>query len=511
MGTVADKLNKIIDTKANIKNAIITKGVSVSDADTFASYAEKILSISGGGDTPDEPYTPNADMVWLKNLCDSKTKDGYQYKQIIMIPNITDKTNITVPSSCVVETSDGKEYTSTSQHTWDDTSARDGEYYTGMKLRWILLYSNIKSNKLTILPETLYIYSDGCDIDLTKIKTSLLIEYFEYSSNTTVPKVSGYSSNLFGQCSLLKSIPFINTSEATSLYGMFQECYNLLNIPKIDTSKVKNVNYMFNKCYLIRSIPELDFSSVTTCSETFSYCQSITEIPNIDISKSTNTSYMFRDCRSLSKIPTLDLSSCLDARHMFSSTMVEELNLINVNNIPKTSSMFYFCIRLKRINGFTPSGEIDCSYMFNQCQNLEEIRTIDFSTNNLENCFYNNFSLKSITFSDTSKCTNFQSTFSYCKGLVSIYGLDFTSATTANSMFQYCNSLVNVQIDNITQNLDLSASKYISKESMIYLFNQLVDLTGQSAKTIKFNTSNIYKPTDEEKAIATAKNWTVVI
>ena len=54
MGTITDKLNKLAETKSAIKTAIINKGVAVSDSDTFASYADKIASISGGGSTPTE-------------------------------------------------------------------------------------------------------------------------------------------------------------------------------------------------------------------------------------------------------------------------------------------------------------------------------------------------------------------------------------------------------------------------------------------------------------------------
>ena len=45
MGTVNDKLSKLVTTKESIKSAIISKGVSVTDSDTFASYADKILEI----------------------------------------------------------------------------------------------------------------------------------------------------------------------------------------------------------------------------------------------------------------------------------------------------------------------------------------------------------------------------------------------------------------------------------------------------------------------------------
>ena len=49
MGTITDKLNKLAETKSAIKTAIVNKGVSISDTDTFASYADKINSISSGG------------------------------------------------------------------------------------------------------------------------------------------------------------------------------------------------------------------------------------------------------------------------------------------------------------------------------------------------------------------------------------------------------------------------------------------------------------------------------
>ena len=45
MTTTAEKLQLLINTKSAIKSAIIAKGQPVADNDTFASYANKILSI----------------------------------------------------------------------------------------------------------------------------------------------------------------------------------------------------------------------------------------------------------------------------------------------------------------------------------------------------------------------------------------------------------------------------------------------------------------------------------
>lgn len=47
MGTIAEKLRHLAETKTAIKNAITAKGVSVAESDTFRSYATKIGEIQG--------------------------------------------------------------------------------------------------------------------------------------------------------------------------------------------------------------------------------------------------------------------------------------------------------------------------------------------------------------------------------------------------------------------------------------------------------------------------------
>ncbi len=51
-GTISLKLKYLNGTKTLIKDAILEKGVSVSDTDTFRSYADKIQSIEGGSAEP---------------------------------------------------------------------------------------------------------------------------------------------------------------------------------------------------------------------------------------------------------------------------------------------------------------------------------------------------------------------------------------------------------------------------------------------------------------------------
>ena len=49
MGTIAEQINYLAETKTAIKDALVAKGVSVADSDTFRSYAEKIGEIQSGG------------------------------------------------------------------------------------------------------------------------------------------------------------------------------------------------------------------------------------------------------------------------------------------------------------------------------------------------------------------------------------------------------------------------------------------------------------------------------
>ena len=48
MGTTAEKLAYLADTKTDIKNAIVTKGVEVPEGTTFRGYADLIAGISTG-------------------------------------------------------------------------------------------------------------------------------------------------------------------------------------------------------------------------------------------------------------------------------------------------------------------------------------------------------------------------------------------------------------------------------------------------------------------------------
>ena len=88
MGTIADKLNLLLNTKAAIKAAIIGKGQTVADSDSFSAYPAKIQAIETGIQLPTltNPGTA-ADLLAGKELID---QDGNPLTGTM--PSLTEQT-----------------------------------------------------------------------------------------------------------------------------------------------------------------------------------------------------------------------------------------------------------------------------------------------------------------------------------------------------------------------------------------------------------------------------------
>lgn len=91
MGTLADKLQYLKDTKDAIMNAIIEKGVAITSSDTFRSYADKIKSITSG----DKPIIYDTVSSVDKNPYDYISKNSFSDSLtsvvITIVDNLTSK------------------------------------------------------------------------------------------------------------------------------------------------------------------------------------------------------------------------------------------------------------------------------------------------------------------------------------------------------------------------------------------------------------------------------------
>ena len=90
MGTLKEKLSYLSETKEAIKQALIKQQVTVTDEDTFRSYADKISGIEGGGGSKVISTMPasNAGSINTNNMIEICSSDGANYSSEIEIQNI---------------------------------------------------------------------------------------------------------------------------------------------------------------------------------------------------------------------------------------------------------------------------------------------------------------------------------------------------------------------------------------------------------------------------------------
>lgn len=182
---------------------------------------------------------------------------------------------------------------------------------------------------------------------------------------------------------------------------------------------------------------------------------------------------------------------------------------------------------------FAPRTGINCYGMFSSCRELTEVPLFDTSeATEMSNMFTNTKALQTIPEFNTEKVTSFGSMFSYsgivtfptlnthllenadymfntCDRLISVGKLDFSNVTSALQMFQTDNKLTTLGgFTGLKVYFDLSNCPLLTKESILNVINEAADVTA-SPKSLYLGETNLAKLTDEEKAIATNKGWTL--
>ena len=381
MGTTAEKLAYLKQTKQQLKTAINNKGGSLTDGSTFRDYVDAVDDIITEHHTDyDGPYTV--------------TENG------------------TLPTA-------GKAMT-------DD------------------LVVSVSSSGDHL--------SNAWDAYKKKNKTYWARAFASYSNNT-----------VFSCIENLDFLDFSGAKDVTNMSYMFQNCSSLTSVPTFDTSKVTSMDYMLYNCNSLTSVPTFNTSNVTSMSGMFSECRSLTSVPTFNTSKVTNMGYMFSECSSLTSVPTF-----------------------NTSNVTSMSYMFSSCNSLTSVPTFNTSNVTDMSDMFQGCSSLTSVPAFD-----------------------TSNVTSMSSMFSECRSLTSIPAFDTSKVTQMGTIFYECRSLEEVHMFGMKVNFDISSSTKFTREALLEIINNCQDLTGQTSHKIQMGSTNLAKLTDEDKLIATNKNWTL--
>ena len=181
----------------------------------------------------------------------------------------------------------------------------------------------------------------------------------------------------------------------------------------------------------------------------------------LDTSNVTNMSNMFTNCSNLTSIP-----------------------LLNTSSVTKMNEMFYNCSKLTSIPQLDTSKVTSMSYMFYYCRKLASIPLLN-----------------------TSSVINMNEMFHNCSMLTSIPQLDTSNVTNMSSMFSGCSNLEEIHMTGMKASFDISSSTKFTESALVEILNNLATVT--STQTLTMGGTNLAKLTDEEKAIATNKGWTL--
>ena len=426
MGTITDKLNKLAETKSAIKTAIVNKGVTVTDTDTFASYADKISSISSGGH--------EFDFTVL----------GYNQEEC------KDANNI---ANAAINLGD---YT---QSQITEAIAYGKELYDG---GYSITNENVDKDKLLFYPklELPYVYKDSKVLYIPNVEYSSMGGYVTTNAytNQLLYKVgninaeftnSHYSQEFFSNCYSLREVGDINiTGRAINYNNFFNNCYTLRKIGNLNTTGSTNFSNMFYNCSYLTSIPQLDTSSGTSFENMFNNCSSITTIPQIDTSSGTAFSNIFFNCTF--DVDGLDFSNAA-GQYAYQKPFYyyRGKRVSNIKTTQYSAGFFSGCYQLESATNIDASASTDYSLysMFQNCSKLKEV-SFATSTSNITNFSYmfsSCSSLTSILQLDTSSGTDLSNMFYNCSSLTSIPQLDTSSGTAFNNMFQNCSNLKRIE------------------------------------------------------------------
>ena len=301
-----------------------------------------------------------------------------------------------------------------------------------------------------------------------------------FDSNTSVTSVT-----LPTTLTALNEYTFFRCTSLTSV--QLNNC-NITNIPMYSLAYTAIINFL-----MPQTLTNIGNRAFAKCTE----LQNITFKKNNDIKYINIESYAFEDCSALTTVDfeTDDIliypshNVFEDCTSLGNETVMKIIDHLYTGLV--TDNCFHNCTGITDIT-ISKSGD----RMFSYCTKLKHCKILESET-----CIYAGL-------------------FSNCKNLTSIElpatitkytNNALTTSITSNNYFLYgCNNLESIIVgDGWNMSMRLDVTTNLTVDSMVGIFNNLKDLTGETAKTLTLGSTNLAKLTDEQKAIATNKNCTL--
>ena len=157
---------------------------------------------------------------------------------------------------------------------------------------------------------------------------------------------------------------------ATSEHSTFRKCSNLIAI-KGDFKTLINTSNMFEDCSSLKSVDLSGFCNITGAVSMFLNCSSLISIDVSALTKITSIMGMFNGCRNLTTVENATFSEATDATAMFQGcTSLTFVDTSVFKNVTDASNMFFYCRKLKSIDFSAFSNATKVKNMFEGCDSI---------------------------------------------------------------------------------------------------------------------------------------------
>ena len=532
-----NKLQKLINTKTAIKDAINQKGGNITDNDTFASYPSYILALNVGGSSSGGSYEGDGDPSNFREI-------GYTFFPIHL--------------SDIIEIS--KEYQQ--NYSFDNNFVSDSnmQYFPMIEI-------NEDIDTITFDGKT--ITSSG--IIASKFPNLLVFPPIDFKGKTIT--ASSYAYSPFESNTVIKQI-YLNNVTMQSFYDLFDGCTELQYVNLKDIKSLyDDSRRMFYGCSNLRYVTfdNVDLSNVTNLSQMFYNCNSLKEIEGLNQLNTSNVQNIDKMIYNTSletiDLTGLDVSSVTSLTHCeyinnTNSLIINNWNLASYNNTTSNNNLnssnyniIYGISRLKNINlsnwklpvcttfpnfNDTSNSNLELnltnwelskmttlrSGIINGTTNTSsyKIKTINLEGWKLPNIATINYITRSTieelnlaNWQFGNKSISLNSLFYYPNGSlkkINLSNWDFSNFTKINfycgfeSTSTYAKEFTIVgPVSGIKVNIDLRDFPGLTVDSAMVFINGLEAV--EDTKKIQLYSTVKNKLTEDQIAVATSKGWTV--